>query len=160
MGTVMARLSYRVLASLLICAPITGSPAKEKPQLDLSAYPEASPERALPEIMKGLRRFLKDPASISDFALCQPVAKFKIDKAGKLKFWTYLFSLNSKNALGGYTGLQHYSAIFETGKALKLSSISMPGSDGFASVGNMLIEKEMRKCDFLPKDEVQRLLAS
>lgn len=137
---------------------MAGTEAKEKPQLDLSVFPEASPEQSLPEIMKGLRRFLKDSSSVTDFALCKPIAKFKIDKDGKLKFWTYLFSLNSKNAYGGYTGVQHYAAIFNPGKAVSISAITMPGNDGFASLANKLIEKDMRKCDFMPNDEVQRLL--
>lgn len=160
MGIFMSRLSRWAFASLLICAPITGSQAKEKPQLDLSAYPEASPERALPEIMKGLRRFLKDPASITDFALCQPVAKFKIKKDGTLQFWTYLFSLNSKNAFGGYTGITHYGAVFRPEKPVSISSATMADDGGFGSLVNRLVEKDMRKCEFLPKEEVQRLLAN
>ena len=131
--------------------------AKDKPQIDLAIYPEASPERSLPEIIKELRRFLKDSASITDFALCTPVAKFKVQD-GQLKFWTYLFSLNSKNAFGGYTGVEHYSAVFRPDKSVKISSLTVPGGEGFASLANMLIEKDMRKCAFLPNEEVQRLL--
>jgi hypothetical protein len=157
MGGLMLKIARFFVGTLLACCPIIASQAKEKPQLDLSAYPEASPERSLPEIMKGLRRFLKDSASITDFALCKPVAKFKIQD-GSLKFYTYLFSLNSKNAFGGYTGVQHYAAIFRQGKPVNISLVTMPGDSDFAALANMLIEKDMRKCDFLPNEDVQKLL--
>ena len=131
--------------------------SKGKPEIDLALYPEASSERSLPEIIKELRRFLKDSASITDFALCTPVAKFKVQD-GRLKFWTYLFSLNSKNGFGAYTGVEHYSAVFRPGKPVQISSLTVQGEGGFASLANMMIEKDMRKCDFLPKEEVQQLL--
>ena len=151
----MLRLYCWPFVVLLACAVPAHS--KGKPEIDLALYPDASPARSLPEIIKELRRFLKDSTSITDFALCTPVAKFKVQD-GRLKFWTYLFSLNSKNGFGAYTGVEHYSAVFRPDKPVKISSLTVPGGKGFASLANMLIEKDMRKCSFLPNQEVQRLL--
>ena len=47
---------------------------------------------------------------------------------------------------------------FRPDKPVKISSLTVPGGEGFASLANMLIEKDMRKCAFLPNEEVQRLL--
>lgn len=150
----LTRASGLILMGAALLSPATAAPL---PPLDYALLPEASPERSLPEIFKGLRRFLKDPASMTDFALCEPVSKYKI-KDGRLAFWTYLFSANSKNAMGGYTGVQHYAAIFRPGKAVDITAIGMASDGGFGDLANMLIEKQMRKCDFLPDAEVQRLL--
>ena len=155
--TVGARAIALTSAAALLLSTASLAVAAPQPPLDYAQFPEASPESALPEIIKGLRRFLKDPASTTDFALCQPVSKYKI-KDGKLAFYTYLFSLNSKNAMGGYTGVQHYAAIFRPGKPVDISSLGMASDGGFGDLANMLIEKQMRKCDFIPDAQLQRLL--
>lgn len=146
------------LPAAAIAISLTPAAAIAKdPPLDLAQHPEASPEGSLPRIFQGLRRHLKDPGSISDFALCTEPRKVKW-KDGKPARWTYLFSLNARNGLGGYMGLQPYAAILYADGRVDISSLLMPGSDGFSSMANQLIEKDMAKCPYLPKDKLKSLV--
>lgn len=146
-----------VSAALLLCVPMAVN-AKDDPPVDLSAFPETSKDHALPAIIDGLRRFLKDSSSITDFAMCTPPVKPKF-KDGKLVRWTYLFSLNSKNAMGGYTGIQNYSAVFRPDQAVMISSITMAGNGDIEFFINRAIDRVMAKCPFVPNAEIQALLA-
>ncbi len=144
-----------VALPLFILAPASGA-AKDDP-VDLSAYPELSPEASLPRIILGLRRFLKDTQSISDFALCVRPRLVKF-KDGKPVRWTYLFSLNARNAMGGYTGLEPYSAILYSDGRTTISNLVVPGHDGFSDLANSLIEHDMAKCPYLSHEQLKSLL--
>jgi hypothetical protein len=46
-------------------------------------------------------------------------------KDGKPVRWTVMFSLNSKNSYGGYTGLQLMAAVFQVDKPVSIVSTQM-----------------------------------
>jgi hypothetical protein len=141
-----------------VTATIIATPAApaDAQKVDVTQFPELSAEASLPIIFKGLRRFLKDYGSISDFALCPEPEKVKM-KNGKPERWTYRFSLNAKNAYGGYTGIEHYYATLYAKKPVDITKMTMDGQGGFDSLVNRAIEKQMAKCDFLPKARVEQL---
>lgn len=68
--------------------------------------PGAKPTDVLPAILADLKRTMKDPYSIRDFAICEPeVTKaFKYPGAGQRwerSYWTVKFVLNARNSYGG-----------------------------------------------------------
>jgi hypothetical protein len=153
MFTYIVRMSLILLWLLAAVA----NAATASPSIDLSQYTEISPDSSLPRIFAGLRRTLKDPGSISDFALCSQPRKVKF-KDGKPVRWTYLFSLNARNGMGGYMGLQPYAAILHADGRTTIDSLTMPGNEGFSKLGNDLIERDMARCPYLPKDKLRELL--
>lgn len=145
-----------MLVAYLIALSVPIANAKDPP-IDLTQHPEISPDASLPRIFQGLRRFLKDPGSISDFALCPEPQKVKF-KDGKPVRWTYLFSLNARNGMGGYMGLQPYGAVLYADGRVSITSLAMPGHDALAKLGDQLIERDMAKCPYLPKEKLKSLL--
>ncbi|MEG3181275.1 hypothetical protein [Sphingomonas sp. LT1P40] len=146
----------QLLAAVLIVCGASAANAKES-STDLTQHLEVGHDASLPRIFQGLRRHLKDPGTISDFALCPEPRKIKW-KDGKPVRWTYMFSLNARNGIGGYAGLQPYAAVLYADGRVDISSLLMPGSDGLAAIANQLIERDMAKCPYLSKDKLKSLV--
>ncbi len=159
----MAWTRHRVIqvgCGLALAMAVPTAAAATRPQQAMAEQrPEISPEASLPKIFAALRRSLKDAASISDFALCPEPRKVKM-KNGQPVRWTYMFSINARNAMGGYSGLQHFAAILYVDKPVEITSVSMAGDDAIAALTNQWIEKDMAKCEFLPKPKLEALLAT
>ncbi len=105
-----------------------------------------SQERTIPLIAKGLRDNLLDAGSVTNFSACYPPVKVKF-KDGKPVRWTVMLSLNSKNSLGGYTGLQQMAAIFYADKPVSIVSTGMPPSS-----------KQLAACTRVPDAKIRQLI--
>jgi len=136
---------------------LAASPALAADPALAATYPELAPERLLPPLLGELRRTLRDPRSITDFVLCPPT-KIKYE-GGRPVRWAVLFSLNARNAYGGYAGVTMYAAVFRPGKRVNVSQTQLAGTDGLDGLINNAIAKKMRDCPFVPDAEIQRLLA-
>lgn len=123
-----------------------------------AAYPEMAQDAILPPLVAALRQTLRDPRSITDMVLCPPT-NIKM-KDGRPVRWAVLFSLNAKNAYGGYTGVTMYSGIFRPGKAVDISVSQMAGNEGFDRLINQAIAKKLIGCPRIPDAEIQQLLAN
>ena len=120
-------------------------------------FPEL--ERALTDtqIVAQLQRELLDPGSITDLRTCAPFnIKLKEDKPAK---WLIYFTINAKNAYGGYIGRTYYAAIFRVGWPPTLSRLVEAGADGLNGVIVRSVEKDMIDCRRIPDADVQRMLA-
>lgn len=131
---------------LLGVAAALPSAASEAQSGDPSGYPEMSRERTLPAIARALRDHLIDPGSVTNFVACYPAMKVKI-KDGRPVRWTIMFSLNSRNSYGGYTGAQQMAAVFRPGQPAEIISTGMP--PGLGNYG---------ACTRVPDAEIRRLI--
>jgi hypothetical protein len=103
-----------------------------------------SQERTLPIIAAGLRDSLLDPGSVTNFAACYPPVKVKL-KDGRPVRWTVMLSLNSKNSLGGYTGLQQMAAVFSADKPVWIFTSGMPPSSKLLSTCTRIPDAKIRQ---------------
>jgi hypothetical protein len=120
--------------------------------------PGPKPVEVLPAILTELRRTMRDPYSIRDFAICDPqvTEAFKYPGAGQRwerAHWTVKFVLNAKNSYGGYAGLTYFSATYQNGQ---LQSVSSPN---LGPELNAKLVDLARDCPRVPDAEIQRLLA-
>lgn len=113
---------------------------------DPSTYPELSKEQTLPAIAHALRDHLIDAGSVTNFAACYPALKVKL-REGRPVRWTIMFSLNSRNRYGGYTGSQQMAAVFRLDQPVEIISTGMP--PGLGNYGT---------CTRVPDVEIRRLI--
>ena len=128
----------------MMAATQLGAAVAEKKVTDLSAHPEMSQERTLPLIAAGLRDNLLDAGSVTNFSACYPPIKIKLND-GKPVRWTIMLSLNSKNSLGGYTGLQQVAAVFSAEKPVRIISTGMPPSSKLLSTCTRIPDAKIRQ---------------
>ena len=137
----MAKATMLALLSLNTPSPVLA----DKEPINLPAYPEISFDRALPGIVDALSSLLSDPASISSFLACPVPVKIKLEQ-DRPKQWTFMFSLNAKNRMGGYAGATGYAAVVKSNNSVRVFSILAPLPD-------------KNGCKRIPDAEIQRLLA-
>jgi hypothetical protein len=150
----------------LIAAPSAGATqsasrrGQTAPEMPMPADyddPGPKPENVLPAILGSLRRTLRDPSSIKDFTLCDvqasPAFRPPLPRAPwRRARWRVDFALNAKNAYGGYSGLQPFSATFENGALTDAHAVSL-GAELNAKYLSMTEE-----CRRVPDAEIQQLL--
>ena len=137
------------VSAALLCA----SAANAQTPAESTPFPELEPSATDPQ----LQRELLDPGSITDLRTCAPF-KVKV-KDGRPVGWLIYFTVNAKNAYGGYTGRTYYAAIFRAGKPPMLSELVKAGAEGLDRIIVKSVEKDMVDCRRVPEADVQRLLA-
>lgn len=133
------RTGFLLLLATVAALPKTAAGAQ-------ADYPEMSREQTLPAIAQGLRDYLKDAGSVTNFVACYPAMKVKL-RDGRPVRWTIMFSLNSRNSYGGYTGAQQMAAVFRPDQPIEIISTGMP--PGLGNYG---------KCTRVPDAEIRRLI--
>lgn len=120
------------------------------------AVPELERSVTDAQIIAQLQRQLLDPGSMTDLRTCAPI-NVKL-KNGKPDKWLIYFTVNAKNAYGGYTGRSYYAAIFRAGKKPVLSEVVKAGAEGLDRIIVKSVEKDMVDCRRIPDADVQRML--
>jgi hypothetical protein len=124
----------------------------------VAEFPELAPARLLPAIIEALKRELPDARSIREFVIC-PAGNIKMGKAPRRPIrWYVSIAFEAKNESGGYTGSKMYGAVFREGKRILISSVQMPGKDGFDGLINRSIARSMEDCPVVADEALQELL--
>jgi hypothetical protein len=124
----------------------------------VAEFPELAPARLLPAIIEALKRELPDTRSIREFVIC-PARNIKIAKATRRPTsWYVSIAFEAKNESGGYTGSRMYGAVFREGKRILISSVQLPGKDGFDGLINRSIARSMEDCPVVADETLQELL--
>lgn len=150
--------------SLLATSTAYAKPYPPPPMPPGYDNPGPKPENALPQIVAKLSGELRDSSSIRDFVLCEPSAQpaskplWKSDTWHRA-YWSAMFALNAKNAYGGYTGRERWTARFADGAVERLVTGRL-GSSGLDAQLNALADKLLESCQGIPDAEIQRLLAN
>lgn len=135
------------LAALLL-APAAAAQTAQFPELERSVTD--------PQIVAQLQRQLLDPGSIMDLRTCAP---FNVKmKDGRPSKWLVYFTINAKNAYGGYTGRSYYAAIFRAGKPVNVSEVVKADAQGIDTIVVKAVEKNMVDCRRVPDADIQRML--
>ena len=118
--------------------------------------PGPLPENVLHVLLGELRKKLNDPYSIRDFSLCQSRVSPASEALSptlpwRRAYWVVHFKLNSKNAFGGYTGLQAGMMTIKEGKVERISMIGTPIEEGPP-------KEEREPCQSIPDEQIQQML--
>jgi len=120
--------------------------------VDPSRFPELDRSATNTLIVAQLQRELLDPDSLTDLRTCAP---FNVKmKDGRPTKWLIYFTVNAKNAYGGYTGRSYYAAIFRAGKPPMLSELVKAGAEGLDRIIVRSVEKDMADCRRIPTEEI------
>ncbi len=163
-GLLHKRIHWLASVSMILCAGISSDLARAQetegtsPVADIND-PGPKPDDVLPAIIANLKRSMKDPYSIRDFALCEPkiTKAFKYPGAGNRwepAHWSVDFELNAKNGFGGYAGRTYFSATYKAGR---LDSV---GSPNLGADLNTKLLGLTEACPRVPDAEIQRLLSN
>jgi hypothetical protein len=121
-----------------------------------TTYPEFARPALLANVVEAMRRELRDPASVVDLTMCDPI-KVK-SKDGRPVRWTVMLSFNTKKGFGGYVGRSYYGAVFYANRPPTLSEIVSAGAEGLNSLIARAVEKQMVGCPRVLNADLQQAL--
>ena len=148
----------RVIIAFALATLASTAYAQSEPMPAGYDDPGPEPSNVLPGIVEHLRRQLRDPSLVRDFTLCRPnrVNAYEVNRRWQHARWAVTFTLNSRNAFGGYVGSTMYNAEVEGGVVTGVTEFH--GIDLLpASVNERLIARA-QSCPRVPDAEIRRLL--
>jgi uncharacterized protein YceK len=120
------------LFSLMIALALAGCAEMPSATKNASADHGPYPSNYEQVVHDWIAQTFFDPHSIQDLTIAQPAKGWHtgapiLGEKAVYYGWEVIVSVNGKNRLGGYTGLQKYDLLLRDGKIIRETNLTNPG---------------------------------